>query len=48
MASSYVFYWNTFFPKTTLKYPPSFDARCICYPSLNNIRDYLSWRQADC
>lgn len=31
-----------------LLYPPVFDARCVCYPSLQTIRDYLSWRQADC
>jgi tRNA(His) guanylyltransferase len=24
-----------------------FDGRLVCYPSLQNIRDYLSWRQAD-
>ncbi|KAJ1980210.1 tRNA-His guanylyltransferase [Dimargaris verticillata] len=31
-----------------LKYPPSFDSRVVCYPSYQNLRDYLSWRQADC
>ncbi|KAJ3300443.1 tRNA-histidine guanylyltransferase 1-like [Borealophlyctis nickersoniae] len=31
-----------------LKYPPSFDARAVCYPTTENLRDYLSWRQADC
>lgn len=31
-----------------LMYPPSFDARSILYPSKENIRDYLSWRQVDC
>eukprot|EP00040_Diaphanoeca_grandis_P010279 m.52577 g.52577 ORF g.52577 m.52577 type:complete len:283 (+) comp21632_c0_seq2:126-974(+) len=29
-------------------YPPQFDGRIVCYPSLKNIRDYMSWRQADC
>lgn len=29
-------------------YPPSFDGRVILYPSNRNLRDYLSWRQADC
>eukprot|EP00041_Stephanoeca_diplocostata_P037286 m.1402100 g.1402100 ORF g.1402100 m.1402100 type:complete len:156 (-) comp25009_c0_seq36:891-1358(-) len=24
-----------------------FDGRVVCYPSRKNIRDYLSWRQAD-
>jgi tRNA(His) guanylyltransferase len=27
---------------------PTFDARCICYPTNRNLRDYISWRQADC
>ncbi|KAL8656741.1 MAG: hypothetical protein Q9226_002575 [Calogaya cf. arnoldii] len=27
---------------------PSFDGRVVQYPSFQNIRDYLSWRQADC
>ena len=31
-----------------LLYPPSFDARAVCYPSEQNVRDYFSWRQADC
>ncbi len=31
-----------------MKYPPSFDARAVVYPTNNNLRDYLSWRQADC
>lgn len=31
-----------------LTYLPTFDARCIIYPSDQNFRDYVSWRQADC
>ncbi|KAI4276683.1 MAG: hypothetical protein LQ337_002312 [Flavoplaca oasis] len=27
---------------------PSFDGRVVQYPSASNMRDYLSWRQADC
>ncbi|KIW37664.1 hypothetical protein, variant [Exophiala oligosperma] len=27
---------------------PTFDARAVCYPSWENLRDYLSWRQVDC
>lgn len=46
-SSSYVFYWNTYFPNTELLYPPAFDSRIILYPSDENLRDYLSWRQAD-
>uniref|UniRef100_A0A8K9WZ61 Probable tRNA(His) guanylyltransferase n=1 Tax=Oncorhynchus mykiss TaxID=8022 RepID=A0A8K9WZ61_ONCMY len=29
-------------------YPPGFDGRVVLYPSNRNLRDYLSWRQADC
>ncbi|MES1913931.1 MAG: hypothetical protein MHM6MM_006074 [Cercozoa sp. M6MM] len=46
-ASSFVYNWSRFFPETELQYPPSFDARAVCYPTDRNIRDYLSWRQAD-
>lgn len=56
-TSMYVFYWPQFM-KTPLQYPPSFDGRIVIYPSLQvlfffsllflqNIRDYISWRQAD-
>lgn len=31
-----------------LTYLPTFDARCVAYPSDQNLRDYISWRQADC
>lgn len=27
---------------------PTFDGRAVCYPSVQNLRDYLSWRQVDC
>lgn len=47
-SSSYVYYWKDFFPTTELSYPPAFDARVVLYPSNENLRDYLSWRQADC
>ncbi|XP_014665993.1 PREDICTED: probable tRNA(His) guanylyltransferase isoform X2 [Priapulus caudatus] len=47
-ASSYVFHWPEFFPNVKLLYPPSFDGRVVIYPSDQNLRDYLSWRQADC
>ncbi|XP_043464076.1 probable tRNA(His) guanylyltransferase [Leptopilina heterotoma] len=46
-ASSYVFHWSQFFKDTQLLYPPAFDARLVLYPMDNNLRDYLSWRQAD-
>ncbi|XP_003738789.1 probable tRNA(His) guanylyltransferase [Galendromus occidentalis] len=47
-ASSYVFYFSEFFPEKNMTYPPAFDARVVLYPSDENLRDYLSWRQADC
>lgn len=27
---------------------PTFDGRVVVYPTLSNLRDYLSWRQVDC
>ncbi|KAF3925236.1 hypothetical protein ABW20_dc0104882 [Dactylellina cionopaga] len=45
----YVSLWPTYFPDTPLKRPlPTFDGRAVCYPTIENVRDYLSWRQADC
>lgn len=46
-TSSYVFNWSNFFTDKQLLYPPSFDARIVLYPSDENLRDYLGWRQAD-
>ncbi|KAG7518950.1 putative tRNA(His) guanylyltransferase isoform X1 [Solea senegalensis] len=47
-SSSYVFYWKEFFGDQPLLYPPSFDGRVVLYPTNRNLKDYLSWRQADC
>ena len=47
-ASAFTFYWPRYFSTVTLQYPPAFDARVILYPTDDNLRDYLSWRQADC
>lgn len=47
-SSSYVYHWAEFFPFVAMKYPPSFDGRIVLYPTDKNLRDYLSWRQADC
>ncbi len=47
-ASNFVFQWSKFFPDTKLEYPPSFDARVIAYPTNENLKDYLKWRQTDC
>ncbi|KAL1458466.1 hypothetical protein WDU94_008617 [Cyamophila willieti] len=45
-TSSYVFFWDKFICRR-LKYPPSFDARIVMYPTVKNLRDYMCWRQAD-
>ena len=49
-SASYVFYWNKYFrgDEHRLQYPPAFDGRVVLYPNNKNLRDYLSWRQADC
>ena len=48
-TSYYVHLWPLFFINMPLSAPmPSFDGRVILYPSRQNIRDYMSWRQADC
>lgn len=47
-TSSYVYFWSHYFNDVLLKYPPSFDSRVVLYPTDQNLRDYLSWRQADC
>ncbi|XP_015456318.1 probable tRNA(His) guanylyltransferase isoform X2 [Astyanax mexicanus] len=35
-------------PPTGSKEEQGFDGRVVLYPSNRNLRDYLSWRQADC
>lgn len=47
-TSSFVFYWDHYFPSTKLLYPPTFDGRIIMYPTDEDIKTYLSWRQVDC
>ncbi|KAJ4297017.1 tRNA-His guanylyltransferase [Collariella sp. IMI 366227] len=45
----YIHYWSTYFPDSPLSPPlPSFDGRAVCYPTVQNLRDYMSWRQVDC
>ncbi|CZT51915.1 THG1 Protein required for tRNAHis guanylylation at 5 prime [Rhynchosporium secalis] len=44
----YVHLWSTHFPDLPLTAPlPSFDGRAVQYPSVQNLRDYMSWRQVD-
>ncbi|WPH04850.1 tRNAHis guanylyltransferase [Acrodontium crateriforme] len=48
-TAEYCLQWKDFFPGTELERPfPTFDGRCVCYPKQAILRDYLSWRQADC
>ena len=44
----YIGYWlqSEFAPLTPPM--PTFDGRCVLYPTAGNLRDYISWRQADC
>ena len=48
-TAHYVMRWAEFMgPDTALQRAPAFDARAVLYPSDQTLRDYLSWRQADC
>lgn len=48
-TANYVHCWPNYFPGTPLSFPlPTFDGRAVCYPTIQNLRDYMSWRQADC
>ncbi|KAL0264303.1 tRNA-His guanylyltransferase [Diplodia seriata] len=49
-TSHYIHLWPTYFAdKPPLTPPmPSFDGRAVMYPSAQNLRDYMSWRQVDC
>lgn len=45
-TSSYVHHWPMLQDKK-LESLPSFDGRIVIYPSDQNLKDYMSWRQAD-
>lgn len=48
-TAEYCLLWPKFFPDHPLTKPyPTFDGRCVAYPKRRVLRDYLSWRQADC
>lgn len=47
-SSTFVKFWSEYFEKQDLLLKPSFDARLVFYPTNSALRDYLSWRQADC
>ncbi|CAK7263430.1 tRNA-His guanylyltransferase [Sporothrix epigloea] len=51
----YIHSWPTFFEGSLINdvplvapLLPTFDGRAVCYPSVQNLRDYLNWRQVDC
>lgn len=46
-TANYVRLWPHHFQDSALRQSPIFDARAVCYPSIRELRDYLSWRQAD-
>jgi tRNA(His) guanylyltransferase len=46
-AANFVYLWPAFFPDNPLRCPPSFDARCVAYPSVGIVSDYFKWRQVD-
>ncbi|QLG70896.1 hypothetical protein HG535_0A08420 [Zygotorulaspora mrakii] len=48
-TSNYVALWTKYFPQKGLdiKHLPFFDSRCVTYPNLKAIKDYLSWRFVD-
>ncbi|KAG0728984.1 tRNA(His) guanylyltransferase 1 [Chionoecetes opilio] len=47
-AGVYVYNWQRCFGEVELQYCPAFDARVVLYPNNSCLRDYFSWRQADC
>lgn len=46
----YIHLWPNRFPDDPLNFKqlPTFDGRAILYPTVQTLRDYLSWRQVDC
>lgn len=47
-TSNYVALWPKFFTKELdWKHLPFFDSRCVLYPNLRTVKDYLSWRFVD-
>lgn len=49
-TANYMHSWSCRFPDKPLKahHLPTFDSRAVLYPTVKAVRDYLSWRQADC
>lgn len=44
----YIGYWLQSSMEPLTPPMPTFDGRCVLYPTAGNLRDYVSWRQADC
>ena len=42
-TAAYQFYWSEMFPDTKLLYPPTFDCRCVLYPSLQLVSEGLNF-----
>lgn len=48
-TAAYHQHWNQHMEKPLeISHMPTFDARAVVYPTDKILRDYLSWRQADC
>lgn len=48
-TAEYCMLWPEYMTGVRLERPwPTFDGRCVAYPKRKILRDYLSWRQADC
>lgn len=46
-SAAFVFYWKNFFGFTNMLYPPAFEGHVYLFPSELNLKDFLSWRQAE-
>lgn len=44
----YIGYWLQSSFEALTPPMPTFDGRAVLYPTVGNLRDYVSWRQADC
>ena len=54
-TAAYVLGWSEHFVEAesggkalSMEMLPTFDGRTVCYPTWENLRDYLRWRQVDC
>ena len=49
-TAAYMLGWASEFEGQDLNWGmlPTFDGRAVLYPTWENLRDYLSWRQVDC